>query len=174
VSTLAQFKPAFEKTFKNEGYLKVTNQEHDFGGETYAGISRRYHPEWVGWGIMDVLGKPPGLPVIQSFYRKNFWNVIKGTFIESQEIAEAIYDYAVNVSPVDAIKTAQRILGVAVDGIVGPKTLKALNRASVSSFLLKYTLLKIKYYTQVCEKDHSQRKFLVGWLKRALQYSPSI
>lgn len=31
----------------------VTNDPRDPGGMTAWGISRRYHPLWAGWGLVD-------------------------------------------------------------------------------------------------------------------------
>ena len=49
------FDNAFAHTQTNEG--GYANNKADLGGETYAGISRKYHPKWSGWAIVDELKK---------------------------------------------------------------------------------------------------------------------
>ena len=45
------YKEAIKKTLKYEG--GYVNDKDDRGGETYRGVSRRYHPNWSGWKIVD-------------------------------------------------------------------------------------------------------------------------
>ena len=48
--------------------------------------------------------------MVLEFYQKNFWNIIKGGQILSQEIADSLFNSAVNFGPVRAIKLAQNSL----------------------------------------------------------------
>nr|VFJ68710.1 MAG: Glycosyl hydrolase 108 [Candidatus Kentron sp. DK] len=43
---MADFGQAFEKTMRNEGGFQLHTVRGDPGGMTYAGISRRHHPDW--------------------------------------------------------------------------------------------------------------------------------
>ena len=45
------FKKALEHTLKREGCY--ANHGKDRGKETYKGISRKYHPKWPGWELID-------------------------------------------------------------------------------------------------------------------------
>ena len=94
---MAQFEPAFEKMIQNEGGYVLHNVEGDRGGMTYAGIARNMHPKWEGWALIDRGEKDGELTaLVRKFYRVNFWNVIKGDEIQSQDIAECIFDFGVN------------------------------------------------------------------------------
>lgn len=46
---MAEFTPAFEEMIRNEGGYILHNVAGDHGGDTYAGIARRFHPDWPGW-----------------------------------------------------------------------------------------------------------------------------
>jgi len=160
----------------NEGGFKLTNITGDPGRQTYAGISRRYHPNWAGWLYIDVgdLGNPalPGL--VKEFYEETFWDRINGDVIWDQTMAESVYDFAVNAGPVIAIKLAQKVLGVAADGIVGPVTSSAINLADAESFSERYALAKMAWYAAICRKNRGQKKFLLGWINRVLKGTPWI
>ena len=49
----------------------------------------------------------------------------------------ALFDYAVNSGPAQAVKTLQRVLGVEADGIMGAKTLDAIRRRDAAGLLGK-------------------------------------
>lgn len=134
---MAKFDPAFNATMGTEG--GYANDPNDHGGETYAGISRNNFPNWEGWKIIDylkILGKFPAnikanttLPgMVKDFYRKNFWNVIRGDEIESQDIANQLFDMAVNAGNGAAIKLAEIDLNVPhPDSVLDDETLKLIN-----------------------------------------------
>jgi lysozyme family protein len=172
---MADFNQAFQKTMNLEGGLVLHEVAGDTGGLTFAGISKNNWPHWLGWDILkeDNNQITSKLVVhVQDFYRKHFWNAIKGDDIKSQRIAEAIYDLGVNAGVVVAIKLAQIIVNLkVVDGIIGPITLSALDNASENAFLNHYVLERIRYYESICSKKESQRKFFFGWVRRALQFA---
>src|SRR5690606_24039450 len=130
---MASFKTAYEKYIKpwEGGYAFVSG---DKGGETYAGIARNFHPDWSGWSYIDNVKKTrsikrnehfPDLDLqVEKFFR-DFWNTQRLSEIDSQDVANIIYDFYVN-SEKSAIKVVQRLVGVQQDGLIGPKTLEAI------------------------------------------------
>lgn len=60
-------------------------------------------------------------------YKRNYWDKIKGDDINSQDVANSLYDNAVNVGPGTAIKLAQRSLGISETGVMDIQTLNKLN-----------------------------------------------
>ncbi|MDD5712351.1 MAG: glycosyl hydrolase 108 family protein [Smithellaceae bacterium] len=167
---MADFGTAFEKTLKNEGGYRLVNVKEDRGGQTYAGIARNCHPDWSGWRYIDQGdSKNPALSsLVQDFYRRNFWLAISGDKIKNQIIAEAIFDFSVNAGTGTAIKAAQTAMGVNPDGRIGPITLGALDTIDGAQFIAKYALAKIARYAEICRKDKTQTKFLLGWINRTL------
>nr|VFJ59107.1 MAG: Glycosyl hydrolase 108 [Candidatus Kentron sp. DK] len=95
---MADFGQAFEKTMRNEGGFQLHTVKGDPGGMTYAGISRRHHPDWEGWEIIDGGGQEsPGLTArVRRFYLVEFWQRVRGEEIKNQKVAESLYDFAVN------------------------------------------------------------------------------
>ena len=69
-------------------------------------------------------------------------------------------------SGVYGIKIPQKVLGVTVDGSVGPKTLAAINNYPDQRALFQKLWKERKAYFERLATDPSQKKFLAGWLNR--------
>ena len=158
---MADFSLAIAKTLKHEGGSTITDDVDDRGGLTRYGISQRAYPELDISSLTEAKAK--------EIYKRDYWDVVKGDEIQVQEIAAAIFDFAVNAGPGRAIKLAQRAIKTADDGVIGPLTIKGWNRAHVGLFLANYALEKIKFYRDIVTARPSQKKFIMGWLNRSLE-----
>jgi lysozyme family protein len=165
---MADFAPAFEKMLHDEGGMQLTNIPGDRGGMTYAGIARNANPDWAGWAFIDQKDFGGATQLVREFYKVNFWDRIRGDNLTNQAIAETILNFAVNTGVGVAAKLAQLIVGVTPDGAIGAKTVERLNICTAEKFLPAYALAKISRYAQICNKDRSQSKFLLGWINRTL------
>ena len=174
---MADFERAFRKTLENEGGFLLHEVPGDKGGQTYAGIARKFHPDWSGWKLIDqgITEDVTLTQLVRGFYRQKFWNLIKGDEIEDQSIAEAFYDTVVNMGIVVGTKAVQSLVGEVQDGVVGPRTLRAINSQREiwikASDVFDERLLAVKVARRVgvVRKDRSQIKFIVGWLTRDLK-----
>lgn len=174
---MAQFKPAFDKTVAHEG--SYVNDPDDPGGETYKGVSRKMHSKWPGWTIIDMMKRQSGFPgildtnaelqaEILSFYEVNFWDRLNADQIESQEVAESIFDFAVNAGVTTSATLAQMVVGTDTDGIIGSDSIKAINTFNQEHFLAAFTVAKIARYVNIVKKRPTSRKYFYGWVLRAL------
>ncbi len=177
---MAEFEPIFEKVIDIEGGYHLHTVPGDRGGMTYAGISRIYHPAWAGWKKIDAGNFDAELTrLVRDFYREEFWQQLKGDEIGSQQAAYHIFAFAVNADIPPAVRIVQQIVGTTPDGVLGDKTLRALNAAvqdtkDETSFVLLYSLMKIFRYKNIClhdkrrkkDKLESNLKFLCGWINR--------
>lgn len=179
---MAKLEIAEEKTLKWEG--GYCNIKGDKGGETIFGIARAMHPNLKLWNYLDnykkalepfnkskykdleklCKGNIQFSEEMQSFYREEFWDKIKGDRIENQESANAIYDFAVNAGVKRAVMEVQKTLNIAQDGIMGDKTLTALNKAG-SEFVKPYCDNRIEFLKRIAKRGNNH-KFLEGWLNR--------
>lgn len=192
---MADFEIAYGKTARNEaGY---GHDPQDKGGETFNGISRVYHPRWPGWQIIDEAKKCSNFPAClvkdqaireklaemeKVFYCMEFWGPVKGDDIEDQDLANALYDMAVNGGISPAVKMLQKALNIlnrnqspkfypdiAVDGEMGPKTLATLNTsARLNTFRRIFNVFNLyrgKFYLEAMEKDPVNEKY-IGWFDR--------
>jgi len=166
---MADFGPAFEKMLHDEGGMQLTDIPGDRGGMTYAGIARNPNPDWPGWALVDRKEFGGSLtPMVRDFYHTNYWARIRGNEIRDQQIAETIFNFAVNTGTGVAIKLAQVIVGATPDGGIGPKTVELLNQCTPEKFVSSYALAKIQRYASICNRDRGQSKFLLGWINRTL------
>lgn len=164
---MAEFLPAFEAMIKNEGGYVLHTVEGDRGGMTYAGIARNMNPKWPGWVLIDNGDQVPA-QMVRDFYRASYWNPIQGDRINSQAVAQAIFDFHVNAGAV-ARKLVQLVIGATPDGAFGDKTIAAINAYPEDKFVMAYALAKIARYRDICMRDRSQSKFLLGWINRTLE-----
>jgi len=107
--------------------------------------------------------------LVREFYRAQFWEKISGDALQKQGIAQTIFDFAVNAGVPVAAKLAQLVVDAVPDGRIGPKTLERLDAMDEGVFALKYALAKITRYAEICNKDRTQTKFLLGWLNRTIK-----
>jgi lysozyme family protein len=169
---MADFALAYKRTAQHEG--GYSNDPNDRGKMTYAGVARKYHPNWAGWPIVDaVKNKRRGMfindphlkQLVLDFYKTEFWDKMQGDQIHSQRVAEFIYDLHVN-SGKKGLMIAQEAAEVPADGKYGPKTLAALNGAQEAVLMLKLMYARLLFICQIVVGDKSQVKFLGGWLNR--------
>ena len=167
---MANFQPAFERMIVNEGGYTNHTVAGDRGGQTYAGIARRFHPNWPGWVMIDnqQLDSPKLTTEVFNFYKAEFWDRMKGDDITQQRVATSIFDFAVNAGIRTASKLAQIVVEATPDGIIGQNTVGKLNQADEELFVAKYALAKVARYAEIVRRDRSQSKFLLGWINRTL------
>lgn len=105
--------------------------------------------------------------ILQTMY----WNKWKADEIKDEWLAVILVDW-VWASGITGIKRPQKILGVTVDGIVGPKTLAAVNAADPKALFDKLHADRLKHFQEIVAKTPSQVRFLKGWNNRVnmLQY----
>lgn len=175
---MADFNKAYSHTMKAEG--GYVNDQDDLGGETYKGIARKYHSKWEGWSYIDTLKTLENFPksierkeniqdLVRNFYEVNFWDKINGDKIESQKIAESIFDFAVNGGVRTSCKIAQLTIGAKADGVIGEKTLLEINKTDEDLFIAQFALAKIARYAKLVEKRKENRKYFYGWVRRTLE-----
>ena len=113
-----------------------------------------------------------------------FWDKWHADDIHSQKVANILVDW-VWLSGVHGIKKPQALLGVKADGIVGNKTLSAVNCADPEELFAALYKERVKFINAIVarsvaayekkigrpatEKEllkHTQKRFAKGWLNR--------
>lgn len=104
-------------------------------------------------------------------FKTRFWNRWKADDIKSQPIANMLVDWLWN-SGTYGIKLPQKVLKVKIDGIVGPKTLAAINDHPDPHQLFRELWQERDAYFHRIGKG-TQKRFLNGWLNRldGIQYN---
>lgn len=188
---MAQFKIAFAPTLGHEGgYAKDPD---DFGGETYCGIARRYHPTWAGWGFIDALKGEDTFPLcldrddglqyaVSQFYKELYWDRFQGDKIPDQALANELFDTAVNMGVHRAVVFLQSALNllnrneklysdIMEDGQLGPASMRSLEGFLLQdgncNLLVKLlNVMQGNHYIEQMRKHSNQEKYLRGWFKR--------
>jgi len=170
-----------------------TDDPIDAGGETYKGISRKYHPHWDGWVIVDTF-KLPGWRVskmaeheelqrlVRLFYKQTFWNPWLGDFVAniSQEVAEEMFDTGVNMGVhrcqkflqegLNKLNRAEKLYpNLVEDGKVGSRTLSALKKLPAKDHEVLLKMLNVmqgRHYLAYMSKSEDQERFARGWFSR--------
>lgn len=133
---MADFNIAHKRTDKFEGKNIYTKTPGDSGGETWSGISRVANPNWKGWKILDAIPNKKHNQVINNpeleqlkldLYRQNYWNPVWGDKIKKQEVANDMYDTAVNMGVATSIKLSERQFGLPETGRMSEALLAKLN-----------------------------------------------
>jgi lysozyme family protein len=166
---VAKFDLAIPRILAHEG--GYVNHPNDPGGETNFGITDRLDGKIDGKvdvngdKIPDVDIKSLGIEQAKNIYKRVFWNAMKGDDIESQAIADIMFDGYVNMGNT-AIRMMQRILKVEVDGYIGPVTINAINKANEQFLYNAYKKARITYYEELAHKNIKYLVFLRGWKNR--------
>lgn len=172
---MADYKAAFDKLLQLEAFPGYVNHPDDHGGETFAGISRRFWPKWDGWRDVDVWvahGKTrdnldPLWIKVNLFYRENFWHK-RLADLNNQELANWLFQMAVNSGWKMTVKFLQRAVGTAADGVWGDKTQGLVAAANQKAVLALCRSEALKFYQGLVDRDPSQLVFLNGWRNRAM------
>lgn len=125
------FDDAFERLIGHEG--GYVNDPRDPGGETKYGISRRSYPG------EDIAGM--SLERAKVIYRRDFWGPA-GCDAMPDALKFDLFDTAVNTSapgrPTTAIKMLQRAAGERDDGVIGSRTLLAVQAMDPFRLLCRF------------------------------------
>jgi putative secretion activating protein len=150
--------------FKVEG--GYTDDKNDRGGKTTWGITEEEARDFGYTGDMQNLTKD----FAKNIYLKKYYLGNKLDKIIDDRVALSIFDWAVN-SGRRGIKKAQIVANkfgsnLTVDGIIGPKTVEAINKINPETFLKEYHEIQRNFYKYLVSKDKTQQDFLTGWLNR--------
>lgn len=100
-------------------------------------------------------------------YKNEYWDKARLSEIKSQKIANEIFIFGVNAGIERAVKKAQKIVGEKQDGIVGSKTLKALNSFDEDIFDIAFDLEEVRYYKALIAANKKYKRFEDGWINRS-------
>lgn len=144
------------------GYV---NDPNDLGGHTNKGVTLATFKQVYGKDktVADLkrMTEEQWLHIFKRFY----WDKWKADEIKSQSIANLLVDF-VWASGAYGIRIPQKVLGVATDGIVGAKTLAALNSREPKELFETLKRERKDFIERICRTRPANSKFKRGWLRR--------
>jgi len=159
----AQYPPAFLVamgfTLAQEGWAATSDHPADAGGATRYGIAQAHHPEAWRDG-------PPTLATALGLYLHKFWWAIGGDELPAP-LAVALMDSAVLFGPARPARWLQEALGVATDGVIGPRSIAAA-KAHAKPHGLAQTIAwrRMEAHAQRVAAKPDQAVFITGWTRR--------
>jgi len=190
---MANFKRALEVVKRLE-FSSCANALHKNEGEegyTFMGIYQKAHPYSLIWKRLNRLKRYLGiknptpsqlrklsyllcrdkevLKEVERIYKEKYWDRAKLDKVRSQQIANEIFVFGVNAGMDRAIRLAQKIVGVKPDGVVGRKTLRALNRYNSILFDFIFDAGEIWHYLKLSLRSKKYSRYFKGWVNRAIR-----
>lgn len=165
---MANFQKAMERLINVEGY--VSNHVQDRGGYTIFGISEKVYP--IDVSAMKNMSRQEALKHAEMIYKRDYWDKLRLNEIIDQDIANSIFDMAVNAGIKNASLMIQNALKglhvvINIDGIIGEKTIEAINSFEYKKALInEICYFRIVFYKGLVNINPSQRIFYAGWLNR--------
>ncbi|WP_105132360.1 glycoside hydrolase family 108 protein [Burkholderia sp. BE12] len=152
---MSSFDDAFEALMGNEG--GYSNNPADPGGETMWGITARVARASGYLGPMNQLPRETAKTIAKKLY----WDPLHLDSFDPR-IAFQIFDAHYNGDGGHYVIWMQGSAGIPVDGLMGPKTIAAIQATPPWRFLLRWNSLRLQYYTSL------QRwlDFGRGWARR--------
>lgn len=150
------FDDAFTILIGHEGGYQSpeqARQRNDPGGETNYGISRRSYPG------EDIKGMT--LARAKEIYKRDFWGPA-GCDAVPDAIKFDLFDMAVNSGVKRAVRTLQAACGEVQDGILGPRTLQAVQSMPKGVLSARFNGHRLAFMTSLPNWADSSK----GWARR--------
>ena len=147
-----------------------SNDKNDKGGKTKYGIIEVEARKYGYMGDMKDLTKD----IAEDIYKNKYYLSNNLDKIKDKRVALSIADWTIN-SGNWGTKKAQQTVNIlkgdilVVDGILGEKSIEAINSIRPEMFLNQYHVLQRRFYQAIVDHNASQKVFLKGWLNRVVR-----
>ena len=141
------------------------NDKDDLGGATNMGVTLATYRSV--FGIKKTAKDLKRMTMVQwgIIFKKLYWDKWKADNIKDQNVANILVDW-LWCSGSYGIKIPQRVLGVSADGIVGSKTIAAINERDGRELFDTIKQERKDFIDRICQTRPKNRKFKNGWLNR--------
>jgi len=148
------------------GYV---NNPNDKGGATNKGVTLALYRSYYGVHKTATDLKNISDTEWTHIMKSEFWDKMKADAIKNQSIAELCVDWLVN-SGASKIKNIQKIIGTDADGIVGAKTLAAINNVDQQKLHFKIKCARAQYFEACVIARPVNICFYDGWINRLCNF----
>ncbi|WP_068082439.1 glycoside hydrolase family 108 protein [Polycladidibacter stylochi] len=157
----ASFDVILPKLLQHEGGFANRPRHADPGGATKYGITRATLSGWLGRraSVEDVQRLKQETAI--AIYKAQYWQAVRADQLPAG-LEYAVFDFAVNSGPARAAKELQKLLGVAVDGVIGVQTLAAAKGRALEPLISAYCAARLTFMRGL--KNWQANKY--GWRNR--------
>ncbi len=151
------------------GYV---NHPADRGGPTKFGITAQTLGAWRKLGRAATAAEVQALTETEAraIYRQQYITAPGFEVITHPELLGLLVDSGVHSGPKRAVQWLQAALGVAADGIIGPKTRAALAAVDQGALYSKVLGQRMRYLGRLITNDPRQAAFAAGWANRMAEF----
>jgi lysozyme family protein len=150
---------------KAEGWDTFTNDPVDRGGPTKWGITQKAWADWRGHDVTAEDVEAITEPQARDFYEEGY--VVSPRFHQlGDQLTAMVVDCGVNHGVNQAAKWVQKAVGAKQDGVIGPKTIAAVQADNPIAVYLRVCASRNRLYGKIVGRDHTQAKFISGWNNR--------
>ena len=158
-----RFEDCLARILKHEG--GYVNDPLDSGGRTNLGVTQRVWEEFVGHPVTEADMKALTPEKIAPMYKLKNWNPSYCEVLP-KGLDYVVFDFAVNAGTGRSVKTLQQAIGCVADGVIGPKTMAAINDANPKDLITKFSDARADFYQGIVARKPDQARFIKGWLNR--------
>ena len=160
---MSRFEECLKRILKHEGGF--VNDALDSGGMTNLGVTKRVWEEFVGHPVTEADMKALTPEKIAPMYKLKYWNPSYCEVLP-KGLDYVVFDFAVNAGTGRSVKTLQQAIGCVSDGVIGPKTMAAINDANPKDLITKFSDARADFYQGIVARKPDQARFIKGWLNR--------
>jgi lysozyme family protein len=160
---MSRFEDCLARILKHEG--GYVNDPLDSGGRTNLGVTQRVWEEFVGHPVTEADMKALTPEKIAPMYKLKYWNPSYCEVLP-KGLDYVVFDFAVNAGTGRSVKTLQQAIGCVADGVIGPKTMAAINDAEPKDLIAKFSDARADFYQGIVARKPDQARFIKGWLNR--------
>ena len=160
---MSRFDECLKRILKHEG--GYVNDPLDSGGRTNLGVTQRVWEEFVGHPVTEADMKALAPQKVGSMYKLKYWNPSYCEVLP-KGLDYVVFDFAVNAGTGRSVKTLQQAIGCVADGVIGPKTMAAINDANPKDLIAKFSDARADFYQGIVARKPDQARFIRGWLNR--------
>ena len=123
------FDDAFALMLRHEG--GYVNNPKDPGGRTNLGVTQKAWEAYVEHEVDEAAMRALTPEIVKPFYKAKYWDKVRGDELPDG-VDYAVFDLAVNSGVGKAAKVLQSVVGAPADGMIGAKTLTAVNACNAA------------------------------------------
>ena len=160
------FEQAFERLIGHEG--KFTDDQKARGNWTTGIIGKgilkgtKYGISAMTYPDFDI--KNLTLDQAKEIYKRDWWDKLNADNLDPAIVFQ-VWDFAINAGMGTAKRKLQKSVGMAEDGIIGPLTLKPIQKADLNDILMKFNAERLNHYTSLS----TWPRYGKGWRFRVAQ-----